>query len=167
MDIARTFGPEIILCDVGLPGGLSGYDVARAIRTDERLRHCRLIALTGYGRDEDLAESSRAGFDVHLTKPVDYERLAAVLAAPPLRLDAVTHLRTIATSQCPRSRHYRDTRRLSAIGYRPGRESHFAPLPRPAHFAQFSAGFDRDRRFWRARALTHFGPPTGRSSDRM
>ena len=80
LGIAHAYRPDAIICDVGLPGGLSGYDVAREIRADARLDRCFLIALTGYGREEDHAEAANAGFDVHLTKPVEYERLASLLA---------------------------------------------------------------------------------------
>jgi PAS domain S-box-containing protein len=75
---AKTFRPEVLLCDVGLPG-MNGYEVARALRADPELGRIHLIALTGYGREEDRLAAKEAGFDLHLTKPVDPERLAELL----------------------------------------------------------------------------------------
>lgn len=77
---AQAFGPDVILCDIGLPGGMSGYDVARAVRQDPATAGAVIVALTGYGRDEDQAKARAAGFDVHLTKPVEYEALRRVFA---------------------------------------------------------------------------------------
>lgn len=69
---------EVVLCDIGLPG-MSGYEFARAVRADPGLRHLRLVAVTGYGQPEDRRRSSEAGFDAHLTKPVDLEALETCL----------------------------------------------------------------------------------------
>jgi CheY-like chemotaxis protein/two-component sensor histidine kinase len=80
---AREFAPQVILCDIGLPGGISGYDVARAIRKEPSLASTYVIALTGYGRDTDLADAKSAGFDFHITKPVDFTDLQRVLAQLP------------------------------------------------------------------------------------
>jgi PAS domain S-box-containing protein len=76
---ARRFRPDVVLCDIGLPGGMDGYAVARAVRADPELRALRLIALTGYGQEEDQARSHEAGFDLHLTKPVDPAALEKLL----------------------------------------------------------------------------------------
>jgi len=70
---------DIVLCDLGLPG-MSGYDVARAVRADAALREIRLVALTGYGQPEDRRRSAEAGFDAHLVKPVDLAALDSVLS---------------------------------------------------------------------------------------
>jgi PAS domain S-box-containing protein len=78
---ARGFGPDVVLCDVGLPG-MDGYEVARALRADPALRSATLAALTGYARPEDVARSREAGFDHHLAKPLSLERLADVLSRP-------------------------------------------------------------------------------------
>jgi PAS domain S-box-containing protein len=77
--LAREFRPDVVLCDIGLPG-TDGYAVARALRADEALRGARLVALSGYALAEDQQRASEAGFDQHLTKPPSFERLAGVLA---------------------------------------------------------------------------------------
>lgn len=71
-------GSDLVLCDLGLPD-MSGYDLARAIRGDEALQDIPLIALTGYGQPNDRRRSSAAGFDDHLTKPVDLQVLMKAL----------------------------------------------------------------------------------------
>jgi two-component system CheB/CheR fusion protein len=85
--VARDFVPEVILLDIGLPG-MDGYEVARSVRGDRALRHCQVIAVTGYGRDEDRRRSREAGFDHHLVKPVTLAALKAVLALPPRGAEA-------------------------------------------------------------------------------
>ncbi len=80
LDKARQFRPDVVLCDIGLPGGLDGYAVARAFREDPDLRSARLIALTGYGQEEDQRRAREVGFDLHLTKPADPEILQRLLA---------------------------------------------------------------------------------------
>ena len=78
VEAARQFHPEVVLCDLGLPG-MSGYEVAEELRRDPSTRSARLIAVTGYGREEDRRRSKAAGFDLHLTKPVDPAKLRALL----------------------------------------------------------------------------------------
>ena len=80
LEVAREAAPDVILCDIGLPGAVSGYDVARAIREDSRFAQTLLVALTGYGRDEDKKAARDAGFDHHLTKPVDLAAIERILA---------------------------------------------------------------------------------------
>jgi two-component system CheB/CheR fusion protein len=75
---AIQFIPDIILLDIGLPG-MNGYELARTIRQTPALQGVRLIAITGYGQDEDRTRSTEAGFDHHLVKPVEYEALLALL----------------------------------------------------------------------------------------
>jgi CheY-like chemotaxis protein len=70
--------PSIILMDLGMPG-MDGCEVARRIRQDPELQNVRLIAMTGWGQDEDRRRSSEAGFDHHLVKPVDLSALQAIL----------------------------------------------------------------------------------------
>jgi CheY-like chemotaxis protein len=76
---ARGFSPEIVLCDVGLPG-MDGYEVARAIRADPVLSGVALVALTGYAAPDDIPRSRAAGFDQHLAKPLSMERLERLLS---------------------------------------------------------------------------------------
>ena len=71
--------PEFILLDIGLPG-LNGYEVAARIRRENLVPGVVLIAISGYGQAEDRRRSLEAGFDMHLVKPVDYDRLLAILA---------------------------------------------------------------------------------------
>jgi PAS domain S-box-containing protein len=78
IQIARELRPDLVLCDLGLPG-MSGYDVARQLRADEALRSVRLVALSGYAAPEDVARARAAGFDQHLAKPVTLDRLRSVL----------------------------------------------------------------------------------------
>jgi CheY-like chemotaxis protein len=66
----QAFKPDVALIDVGLPG-LDGYTVARMARARPDTRAIRLVALTGYGQAEDRARALAAGFDHHVTKPVD------------------------------------------------------------------------------------------------
>ncbi|WP_433926409.1 ATP-binding protein [Sorangium cellulosum] len=83
---ARDAPPDVILCDIGLPGDMNGYGVARALRGESATRATLMVALTGYGQDDDRRLAHAAGFDAHLTKPVTQamlERLLAELAAPP------------------------------------------------------------------------------------
>jgi CheY-like chemotaxis protein len=82
LDAARSFSPEIAFIDIGMPG-LSGYEVARAIRAVDWGRSIYLVALTGWGQDEDKSRALGAGFDMHLTKPVDLQLLEEVVANPP------------------------------------------------------------------------------------
>ena len=78
---ARRFHPEVVLCDLGLPG-MTGFEVAAQLRRDPETASAKLIAVTGYGRDEDRRRSKEAGFDLHLTKPVDPAQLRQLLRAP-------------------------------------------------------------------------------------
>lgn len=78
--LARACRPEIVLCDIGLPGGMDGYTVARAIRALPGLDSAYLVAMTGFGQDEDRLRALKAGFDNHLTKPADPDALLRLLA---------------------------------------------------------------------------------------
>jgi PAS domain S-box-containing protein len=78
LELAREVQPDIVLCDIGLPG-MDGYEVARALRSDERLRTMRVVALSGYAQPEDLRRAAQAGFDAHLAKPPSLDKLEAVL----------------------------------------------------------------------------------------
>jgi two-component system CheB/CheR fusion protein len=70
LEAAAAFAPEVVLLDIGLPG-LDGYEVARSLRQQRRTAKATLVALTGYGQEEDRRLAREAGFDHHLTKPVD------------------------------------------------------------------------------------------------
>lgn len=78
---AQTFKPEVVLLDIGLPD-LDGYQVARRLRALPDGPALLLIAVSGYGRAEDLQRSEDAGFDHHLVKPVDVNQLNALIATP-------------------------------------------------------------------------------------
>ncbi len=78
---ATDWLPEVVLCDIGLPGGMDGYGVARSLRENSNLDGLLLIALTGYGRDEDQLKAKEAGFDFHMTKPVDFTVLQQAVAS--------------------------------------------------------------------------------------
>jgi len=84
------FVADVAFLDIGLPG-MDGFELARRLRTDARVQGMVLVALTGYGRDEDRDEARRAGFDHHMTKPVDVDQLVGLLhtvapAAGPARV---------------------------------------------------------------------------------
>lgn len=80
IDAAKSFQPDAILLDIGLPG-LDGYHIARLIRQTPELSKVRLIAITGYGQQQDRERSREAGFDEHLIKPVQFDSLVKTLAA--------------------------------------------------------------------------------------
>lgn len=77
--IAITEKPHVAIVDIGLPE-MDGYEVARHLRADPATRSLPLIALTGYGQDEDRRRALEAGFDVHLVKPVEAEQLVQAIA---------------------------------------------------------------------------------------
>jgi CheY-like chemotaxis protein len=76
LEILRSKTLDVILSDIGLPDG-SGYDVISEAKRQQRVKG---IALTGFGMDEDIRRSKQAGFDFHLTKPVDFQELRSVLS---------------------------------------------------------------------------------------
>lgn len=76
---AAAFKPDIVLLDIGLPK-LNGYDAARRIREQHAGANMVLIALTGWGQEDDRRRSKEAGFDHHLTKPIDFNALQVLLA---------------------------------------------------------------------------------------
>ena len=77
--VAQTFGPRVAFLDIGMPG-MSGYETARAIRATPGLEDIVLVALTGWGAESDRQRSNEAGFDHHLTKPVQLDVVEALLA---------------------------------------------------------------------------------------
>lgn len=78
LEVARAIVPAVILLDIGLPG-MNGYDVCRELRKDPRFAQTVFIAQTGWGQARDREQAKEAGFDHHLVKPVDLEKLSALL----------------------------------------------------------------------------------------
>ena len=78
-EAARTFRPDVVLLDVGLPH-MNGYEVARCLRRQPETAKVFLVALTGYGQEEDRRRSKEAGFDVHVLKPLGMDVLKSILA---------------------------------------------------------------------------------------
>jgi two-component system CheB/CheR fusion protein len=78
LSVIDEFAPHVVILDVGLPG-IDGFEIARRLRASARHAGLRLIALTGYGQAGDRAAAQDAGFDVHLVKPVDTDRLLEIL----------------------------------------------------------------------------------------
>jgi signal transduction histidine kinase/CheY-like chemotaxis protein len=76
--VIDEFAPDAALLDIGLPG-IDGYELARRLRGDQRSRPIRLVALTGWGQEADRARAEAAGFDEHLTKPAEPDRVLAAL----------------------------------------------------------------------------------------
>jgi two-component system CheB/CheR fusion protein len=84
LEAARDFRPDLILCDIGLPG-MDGYEVARRLRQEPGLGKVLLAAVTGYGQDEDRRRSKEAGFDCHLVKPIGRAVLEELVRAAAAR----------------------------------------------------------------------------------
>ncbi|HYG63443.1 MAG TPA: ATP-binding protein [Thermoanaerobaculia bacterium] len=82
LEVAAEHRPEVVLLDIGMPG-MNGYDVARRLREWDATRSSLLVAMTGWGQDEDRRRSKEAGFDHHLVKPLDPKSLEGLLATPP------------------------------------------------------------------------------------
>jgi signal transduction histidine kinase len=80
IETAGRFLPDVAFLDIGMPG-LNGYEVARSLRAMPALAATRLVAVTGWGTEEDRARSQAAGFDGHLTKPVELDALKSFIAA--------------------------------------------------------------------------------------
>jgi CheY-like chemotaxis protein len=80
LEAAAEHRPEVVLLDIGLPK-LSGHDVCRRIRAESWGKDIVVIALTGWGQEEDRRKSQEAGFDGHLVKPVDYDELLELLSS--------------------------------------------------------------------------------------
>jgi CheY-like chemotaxis protein len=78
LQIAKVFKPDVILLDIGLPG-IDGFEVARQLRAIPQLGNVLLVALTGYGQDKDRQLTIEAGFDAHLVKPADIDKLCTLI----------------------------------------------------------------------------------------
>ena len=79
LKVVEGFAPQLAFLDIGMPG-MSGHELARALRADLAFATMRLVALTGWGEESDRARSLDAGFDLHVTKPIDTPTLVRVLA---------------------------------------------------------------------------------------
>ena len=81
--MAMEFEPNVVLCDIGLPGAMNGYAVSRALRATPQTSSAYLVAVTGYGHEEAKRMAKEAGFDYHLTKPLGRQQLRDLLARRP------------------------------------------------------------------------------------
>lgn len=79
LEMAEDYRPEVVLLDIGLPG-MDGFEVARRLREQEWMTGVMLVAMTGYGQEEDRRRSREVGFDHHMVKPIDPATLQALLA---------------------------------------------------------------------------------------
>jgi CheY-like chemotaxis protein len=82
LEASERLRPDVVLLDIGLPQ-LSGYEVCRRLRREPWANGVVLVAMTGWGQDEDRQQSRDAGFDAHMVKPVDHDALLAFLASLP------------------------------------------------------------------------------------
>ncbi len=80
IEMARSFLPDVVLCDLGLPE-MDGLSVARSLRAEPALSGVRLVALTGYVGPEDVERALLAGFDSHMPKPADPDALLRLISA--------------------------------------------------------------------------------------
>ena len=78
LDKAKKSRPEVVLLDIGLPG-MDGYQVAAHLRREDGVKDVTLIAISGYGQEEDLRLAKEAGFDHHLVKPIASADLFKIL----------------------------------------------------------------------------------------
>lgn len=79
VEAAKSLEPDVILLDIGLPK-LNGYEAARRIQEQHKEKHIVLVAVTGWGQEEDRRRSREAGFDTHMVKPLDFDKLKKLLA---------------------------------------------------------------------------------------
>ncbi len=79
LEAARAFRPQVVFLDIGLPG-MDGYEAARRLRQEPGMEKGLLVALTGYGQEEDRLKAMEAGFNVHLVKPADIDTLQNIMA---------------------------------------------------------------------------------------
>jgi CheY-like chemotaxis protein len=76
--VAQSFQPEVVLLDIGMPI-MDGYEVCRRLREDAALNGMRIVAQTGWGDPETRRQTIEAGFDVHLTKPLDLSEVKDII----------------------------------------------------------------------------------------
>lgn len=82
IEAAERFRPDVVLLDIGLPR-MNGYEVCQRLRQEPWGKEMTIVALTGWGQEEDRTRSKEAGFDAHMVKPVDFDALLQMLATPP------------------------------------------------------------------------------------
>lgn len=85
INVAFAYRPDLFLIDIGLPS-IDGYQLTRILRQQPEFEHSMMVALTGYGSDEDILEAEEAGFDLHITKPPDIKALRELLNHPRLNV---------------------------------------------------------------------------------
>jgi CheY-like chemotaxis protein len=78
VELASTFLPDVMLLDIGMPV-MDGYEAAQHVRKNPELAHIILVALTGWGQDDDKRQAEEAGFNHHVTKPIDLAALQSLL----------------------------------------------------------------------------------------
>lgn len=81
LDVAEAFRPNIVFLDINMPE-INGWDLARAFRARYGPDGLRIVAITGYGSEDDVAQSREAGFDAYITKPVSLELIKEVIGDP-------------------------------------------------------------------------------------
>jgi len=86
LEMARVHKPEFVLLDLGLPG-MDGYQVVKRLRQEQGSQDAVIIAVTGYGQEDDLSRSREAGFDHHLVKPIDHNMLVTLISQSQNALD--------------------------------------------------------------------------------
>jgi CheY-like chemotaxis protein len=74
VETCRRFRPDIVFCDIGLPG-MNGFEVAKIIKGDDDLKNTYLAALTGYAGESDLKRTKESGFDRHISKPANFDKI--------------------------------------------------------------------------------------------
>jgi len=89
VELAETFRPDVMLLDIGMPR-MDGYEAAQHLRKNPELGRVILIALTGWGQDDDKRRAEEAGFNHHVTKPIDLAALQSLLK--PLNCDQPEHV---------------------------------------------------------------------------
>jgi len=90
LDAAERLRPDVVLLDIGLPR-LNGYEVCARIRQEPWGKDLVLVALTGWGQEEDRHRSKEAGFDAHIVKPVDHDALLKLIASLPAVRNALSN----------------------------------------------------------------------------
>jgi signal transduction histidine kinase/ActR/RegA family two-component response regulator len=96
IELACTVRPDLVLCDIGLAGDMSGYDVVRQLRQLPETSHSHVVAVTGYGQDEVRQRATEAGFHRHLIKPVSLAALSLIIAELPC--NAANHAQTAGSA---------------------------------------------------------------------